>query len=82
MKIIAVNNNKTEKEFLDLPRKLYKNDPFHVMPFDKDIRAAFDPSQNVHFKNGDAARWILLNDDEKVIGRIAAFYEQDKAKAD
>lgn len=82
MKIKSVTDKKSEKEFLDLPRKLYKNDPNHVMPFDKDIRAAFDPAQNVHFRNGEAARWIVLNDDDKVIGRIAAFYEKDKAQAD
>ena len=82
MEILPVNHRKSEKDFLDLPRKLYKSDPYHVMPFDKDIRAAFDPEKNVHYKNGDAARWILLNDDGKVIGRIAAFYDKLKAEAE
>ncbi len=82
MKIQTVGDNKSEKAFLNLPRKLYKNDPNHVMPFDRDIKAAFNPEQNVHFKNGDARRWILLNDSGKVIGRIAAFYEKNKADAD
>lgn len=82
MKIKTVHDRKTEREFIGFPRKLYRNDPNHVMPFDRDIRAAFDPEKNVHFENGDARRWILQSDDGKVIGRIAAFYEADKAEAD
>lgn len=82
MKILQVTDNKTEREFLDLPRRLYKEDPNHVMPFDKDIKAAFNPGKNVHFQNGDATRWILRNENGKVVGRIAAFYEKDKAEAD
>ncbi|HKK61392.1 MAG TPA: hypothetical protein VJ951_02460 [Bacteroidales bacterium] len=82
MKILEVNSKQIENEFLNLPRKLYKNDPNHVIPFDTDIKAAFDPNQNVHFRNGDAIRWILLNDAGKTIGRIAGFYEEEKASAD
>lgn len=82
MKIKIVNNRKTENEFIGFPRKLYKNDPNFVMPFDRDIRAAFDPQKNVHFSQGDARRWILVNDAGKTIGRIAAFYEEEKANAD
>jgi hypothetical protein len=82
MEIKIVNDKKTGKAFLDLPRRLYKDDPNYVIPFDKDIEAAFDPQKNVHFQQGDACRWILLNDTGKVIGRIAAFYEKAKAEAD
>lgn len=82
MEILLVNDRKTEKGFLNFPKKLYKDDPYYVIPFDKDIRAAFNPSQNVHFQNGDARRWILKNDSGSIIGRIAAFYEKNKAEAD
>lgn len=82
MEIIKVTNKKTERAFINLPRKLYKDDPNYVLAFDKDIKAAFDPQKNVHFNNGDASRWILTNESGYVIGRIAAFYEKDKAEAD
>jgi hypothetical protein len=82
MEIKSVSNKKIEKEFLNLPRKLYKDDPNYVIPFDKDIKAAFDPKKNVHFQNGGANRWILINDSGSIIGRIAAFYEKSKAEAD
>jgi hypothetical protein len=68
MKTRIVNDKKSEKEFIQLPKRLYKNDPY--------------PKKNVHFQQGNAFRWLLLDENEKVIGRIAAFYEKDKAEAD
>jgi hypothetical protein len=82
MKITEVTNKQAEREFIKLPKNLYKNDPNYVPAFDKDIKAAFNPEQNVHFQNGDACRWLLVNNSGNTIGRIAAFYEKDKAEAD
>lgn len=82
MEIKSVSNKKIEKLFLNLPRMLYKDDPNYVLPFDKDIKAAFDPEKNIHFQNGGAKRWVLISDTGIVIGRIAAFYEKNKAEAD
>lgn len=82
MKIVQVDHKKLEKEFIVFPYKLYKDDQNYVAPFEKDVRAAFDPKQNVHFSQGDAMRWVLYNDSGECIGRIAAFYEKHKAEAD
>lgn len=82
MKIIAVTDKKGEKEFISFAHRHYKDDPNYVAPFDKDIKKAFDPQKNVHYKNGDANRWLLKDDQGKTIGRIAAFYEKNKADAD
>lgn len=82
MKIIQVSDRKLEKAFIKFPQRHYKDDTNYVAPFDKDIRAAFDPKQNIHFSQGDAIRWLLYNDSGKCIGRIAAFYEKHKAEAD
>lgn len=82
MKIISVSDRKTEKEFIRFPHKLYKEDSNYVAPFDKDVRAAFDPKENIHFSQGDAIRWLLYNDSDECIGRIAAFFEKNKADAD
>lgn len=82
MKILSVSDKKTEKEFIKFSHHLYKDDPNYVAPFNKDIKAAFNPEQNIHFSQGDARRWILKNESGKTIGRIAAFYEKNKADAD
>ncbi len=79
MQIIEVNNKSTTKHFLNLPKELYKEDSGWTCLLDAEIESIFDPKQNGCFKNGDACRWILKEDDGKVIGRIAAFYDMQKA---
>ncbi len=39
--------------------------------------SAFDPDRNKLFEKGNARRWILKNDQHKLIGRVAAFYNRD-----
>ncbi len=79
MKLTAVNDRKTEKIFLDVPRELYKYDPNWVCPLDDEIRSIFNPEKNNYFNKGDATRWFLKDDDGRLIGRIAAFYNEEKA---
>lgn len=82
MQIILVDNKQLEKAFLDFPRKLYRNDPNHVVQFDSEIRNSFNRQINPYFTHGDAVRWIALNDLGETVGRIAAFYDTDKDEAD
>lgn len=79
MKIIEVNDKKSAKEFLDVPKILYKNDPNWVCPLDIEIENIFNPQKNSCFKNGDAKRWVLKDEKGNLIGRIAAFYNIEKA---
>jgi hypothetical protein len=39
MELLKVNNKDLAKEFIDLPKKLYKNDPNWICPLDSDIAA-------------------------------------------
>ncbi len=73
MTLVEVTNKQTEKEFIQLPVRLYKDEKNWIRPLDKDIVAVFDPAQNKNFRTGEAIRWILKNDADQVIGRIAAF---------
>ncbi len=82
MHIISVENRKSESKFLDFPRKLYSNDPNYVVPFDGEIRKAFNRKVNPYFDHGDAVRWIVVNEKNQTIGRIAAFYDRDKDEAE
>lgn len=70
------------KEFLELPLKIYRDDPKWIQPLDKDIEEVFDREKNKFFKSGDCKRWLLYNDKKEVIGRIAAFvnkkYKQEQ----
>ena len=82
MKIVDVDSRSTKKAFLDFPRKLYRNDPNFVLPFDSEIKKAFDRKVNPYFNHGDAVRWIAVNEKNETVGRIAAFYDRDKDEAD
>ena len=79
MRITRVSDRKTQKRFLDAARVLYKNDPVWVCPLDNDINAIFDPLKNPFFKHGEAERWILEDDNNKLIGRVAAFVDRNLA---
>lgn len=79
MHIEEVNNAAARKAFLDLPRRLYKNDPNWICPLDKDIERIFNPDKNSFFQNGKCTRWILKDKGGKVTGRIAAFLNYRKA---
>ncbi len=79
MRIINVIDKKTEQKFLDTARIIYKQDKVWVCPLDSEVKAVFDPAINVFFKKGEAARWILVDNNERLIGRIAAFIDREKA---
>jgi hypothetical protein len=77
--ILEVNDKKSGKEFLELQRILYKNDPNYISPLDNDIESIFDPKQNNFHSHGICKRWILKKDNS-IIGRIAAFINYEKNK--
>ena len=61
--------------FLEFPVSLYASDPNWIRPLDQDIEVIFDPNKNFHLKKGEAIRWILFDENQNPIGRVAAFYE-------
>ncbi len=78
--LVEVNTTRTRKMFLDLPDLLYVNDKNWIRPLDEDIEKIFDKNKNRLFKFGDAIRWILVDKDNKTIGRIAAFFDNKTAE--
>ena len=80
MKLIEVKNKKTARQFLDVARILYKDEENWVCPLDRNINAIFNRETNAFYDHGDAIRWILVGDDGKLIGRVAAFIDEKKSK--
>lgn len=74
--LIEVKTPKEIKQWLDFPAKLYKKDPYYVRPLDSDVENVFDKSKNKLFRHGDATRFILKDENNKMVGRIAAFYDK------
>lgn len=73
MQLFPVLDVASEKEFLKVPLIIYKNDPNFIQPLDKDINDVFDKEKNKTFRFGECYRWLLKDEDGKLIGRIAAF---------
>ncbi|SDT38463.1 hypothetical protein SAMN05216490_3292 [Mucilaginibacter mallensis] len=79
MVITEVNDKATRKAFLDVARVIYKNDENWVCPLDNDVEAIFDPAKNSFHKHGKITRWLLADDNGQIIGRVAAFINEQKA---
>jgi hypothetical protein len=79
MTVTEVKDKVTKKDFLDVAREIYKNDKIWVCPLDNDVEAVFDPAKNNFHQDGKCTRWILKDNNEQLIGRIAAFINNKKA---
>ena len=73
MQVFPVISSADAKVFLKLTPGIYKNDPNWIRPLYKDIEDVFDAKKNKTFRHGKLQRWILKNEKEIAIGRIAAF---------
>ena len=73
MQLIEVTNTRLVKAFLIVNAEINKNNPNYIRPLDKDINDVFNPKKNKSFRFGETIRWILKDDQGKLIGRIAAF---------
>lgn len=79
MQIIEVRDKQTIKAFHKVAYEIYKGDDKWVPPLEAMIDSAFDPEKNAFYKNGDGTRWILKSKDGRLIGRIGAFINGNKA---
>jgi hypothetical protein len=70
-----VISKKDENLWLSFPAKLYKNDPHYVRPMDEEVRKVFDKSKNKLLRHGQAVRYLLRDENGKIVGRIAAFID-------
>lgn len=75
-----VQNESQRKEFLEFPARLYRKDKNYIRPRNIDIEDVFNPQKNRFFKNGECARFLFKNKENKTVGKVAVFinesYEQ------
>lgn len=71
------------KDFYRVARSIYASDESWVEPLHGDVEHLFDPRVNKLFTEnggGEAIRWVLRDTETGLlIGRIAAFYNREKA---
>ena len=82
MKIIVVDTELLSKAFKEMPLRIYKHDKNYIRPLNKDIDEVFDQSKNKFFRHGECERWLLQDENDHYIGRLAVFvnkkYPQDQ----
>jgi hypothetical protein len=81
MEIKEVITRADIKEFLHFPLVLYRNDPDWVCPLFTETESVFDPQRNQAYRHGKAVRWILKDERKQTIGRVAAFIDEIRSKA-
>lgn len=83
MQLYEVKDGILSKDFIDVNTLVNKNDKSYIRPLDKDIHEVFDPKKNKAFRFGEVIRWVLKDENDKLIGRIAAFVNKKyKTKGD
>ena len=74
MKICPVNSDRERLEFIEFPYELYCHDPVWVPQLRSEQRKQFDVRTNPFLEHCDF-QLFLLKDQDKTIGRIAAFID-------
>src|SRR6476620_10888412 len=73
MQLTEVNNASAAKEFIQASVLMNNSNSNYIRPLDNEVNDVFDPLKNKNYKYGETKRWILKDDNGKLIGRIAAF---------
>jgi len=72
MKISKVSSSSGLKKFIRLPYRLYRDDPVWVPPLITEVKGQYDRKRNPTLDHCEYALF-LLEHENRVIGRIAAF---------
>jgi GNAT superfamily N-acetyltransferase len=73
IRIETVKSKRDQKEFVELPFRLYRDDPNWVPPLRRDIHELIDPGKHP-FHEHATVELFLARDGQNVIGRIAAIH--------
>lgn len=73
MRAVFVEDSKMINAFHRVPKIIYANDSNYIPHLLQDIEKIFDPKKNKLFRDGVAVRWVFYSNENKPIGRLAAF---------
>lgn len=73
MEVIEVTNKSLAKDFSKINVLMNASNPKYIQPLNNEVEDVFDREKNKAFKHGEIIRWLLKDDNGKLVGRIAAF---------
>jgi hypothetical protein len=76
LEIRPVSSRKEMGEFIQLPWKIYKDDPHWVPPLRMQLKKMFDSKKNPFFEHADVA-FFLCREGKEFVGRIAAILNKN-----
>jgi hypothetical protein len=71
IRVSEVRSRRDLRHFLDLPRRIYKDDPSWVPPLRQEVRKLLDRRRHPFFEHGEACFWLAWSGNTPV-GRISA----------
>jgi GNAT superfamily N-acetyltransferase len=74
--ISKVDGKQDQKDFLQLPYRIYRGDSHQVFPLLDELGHFFDRKKNPFFNHAVAEQWIARDSSGTVVGRIAAAVDQ------
>ena len=79
IKVKRVETKKDWDQFIDLPWRIYKNDPFWVPPLRIAVRDTLDTNKNPFFKHAYMVPLLAMKDDQ-VVGRVVGVIDDNHNK--
>lgn len=74
--IKKISSKKEMDDFVELPRHIYKDNPFYVPDMDSDVRSMFDEKKNPGLEHSQIQCFIAYNDEGKCVGRIVGIINE------
>jgi GNAT superfamily N-acetyltransferase len=76
LEIHPVTSRRDLREFVELPYRLYDNDPYWVPPLRFDVKKRLDRAKNPFFRHAEA-EYFLARRDGRPVGRISAHVDEN-----
>ena len=79
IEVVPADNKKSLKEFVELPYRLYRGDPYWAPPLRIAVRELLDRSKHPFYANADAEFFLAMRDG-RAVGRVAAIIDRNYNK--
>lgn len=67
----VVQTKRQQKDFVELPRKIYQGNPYYVPDMEADVRGWFDPKHNPGLQHSEVVPFVAYSESGEPVGRIA-----------
>lgn len=72
IRVVPVRGRRMTSQFLDMPRRVYADDPRWVPPLTSSARKFMSPHKNPYFAEATIDHFLALDDHDVPVGRISA----------